>query len=210
MKRSPYFNDPAVAEMYVSGKTSGEIGEKLNLSPTTVIKILRFQGISVSHGGKRIIENNRALWKLCEDDYLAGVPQKQICRDRGVSVSGLRNHLKRAGLNQIKVKKPYIYKTYVNAHGYIMCTLKESDPMYDFSQPDNVQWGLEHRVVLSNALGRVLLSTETVHHINGNKQDNTLENLELRQGPHGKGFRMVCFDCGSHNVVPTKLNSAKN
>ncbi len=71
-------------------------------------------------------------------------------------------------------------------HGYIIVWLAPTDFFY--SMADNDGYVREHRLVVAKHLSRCLLPWEVVHHKNGLRDDNRLENLELL--PHGR-FHLV-------------------
>lgn len=89
-------------------------------------------------------------------------------------------------------------------NGYIRLLPEKIDPSF-VCMINRDGYILEHRYIMAKFLDRPLLQSETVHHINGIRNDNRIENLQLRHGNHGPGVVLQCLDCGSHNIVPIPI-----
>ena len=85
--------------------------------------------------------------------------------------------------------------------GYIQVTLKQEDkffrPMCRHPK-GNCYNVLEHRLIMAKYLGRCLLPSEQVHHINGVRDDNRINNLHLVSATIHKDLHpfYLCPHCG--------------
>lgn len=91
----------------------------------------------------------------------------------------------------------------VDSNGYVHVYIPPEDPLASMRGTGGKV--TEHRLVMARHLGRPLLDGEQIHHINGKRADNRIENLELRIGNHGTGSGWICAECGSRRLEAVPL-----
>lgn len=208
-RKIPETDTPKIIESYQSGSSLREIAECYGVHGNTISLILR------KHGVPR--RNRGAVSAYRQDKQL--VAKVLALRDEGFSYEVISAEVGpspavigrvcrengRLGTYQARGESHGGWKggRHENAHGYLLVLM---DPDHPFSEMRLCNgYVLEHRLVMAEHLGRPLKCSETVHHVNGDKKDNRINNLQLRQGRHGKHERFRCLDCGSHNVAAEPL-----
>lgn len=179
-----------IVAAYRAGRTMDAIAEEFQGTRTGVRYVLVREGVELREhqGGKP-----RRVFTPAELDRIkelreAGGTIDSVARELRSSFVPVRDVLMPMGLH--RTAKPL---RYVDNHGYVVV------------RDEHDRRALEHRLVMGRSLGRKLRSNETVHHIDGDKTNNALSNLQLRQGKHGKGVVMTCNACGSHDVSAAEI-----
>lgn len=178
---------------YLAGCDLEELARRHNVQPSTVKSFLSANGIR-----RQPMMKPEEIAKAA-DMHGHGMTATAIGQLLGYSQTCISRKLRDLGLvfsNRHRPKGGRI----TTPDGYVKVLLEKGDPLNGHAMSGG--YILEHRLVMARHLGRPLRSDETVHHVNGIKSDNRLENLQLRTGRHGKGERFCCGDCGSVNLVP--------
>ena len=89
-----------------------------------------------------------------------------------------KNRIRRENMNMKGKNSPY-WKGEKQKHseGYVLVWVDSISPFAKMR--DHHSYIFEHRLIVAKHLGRCLESWELVHHINGVRDDNRIENLEL-------------------------------
>lgn len=193
---------PEMVALYEQGQSMEEIAQLFDVNRITVRNMLNRAGVRPRRrGGKSptfSVEDQSRIAELRE----RGWTKQDIAVEMGVGPGRLTRLFDELGLPQ-RVERKDRRDRLRAPGGYWMVKLDKDDAMRPMAHRSG--YVLEHRIVMARHLGRALTSEETVHHVNGDRLDNRIENLELRSGRHGKHAAYVCVDCGSRNVVPTTL-----
>lgn len=189
-----------IARRYDEGVLSGVLAREYGCSLGLIRRIARDRGSLINGRGNRITpvrDDQVAEIVRLRQELLLSQAEIGECvgLSQGIVSRVLREQGKFTRLRKLRVSR--------DGHGYLHESVADDDALNCMATTNG--FISQHRLVMARALNRPLTATETVHHINGIRDDNRIENLQLRQGRHGKGVVAQCLDCGSHNVGTTEI-----
>ena len=204
--------EQAIMAEYASGERASVIAQRHGINRKTVLTCIKRNGGAVrdqrSSSGRPVVPPESYVGKVLELRAL-GLSQQKIADRLHMSQAVISRVLRQNGLPtalKAEGKGHGLWKggRTITGEGYVLVMVSGDDEMA--SMRGRSGYVLEHRLTVARAMGRPLLPKESVHHINGDRQDNRLENLQLRQGQHGIGIVFVCAECGSRHIKPTALS----
>lgn len=171
-------------ESVYKDKTNKEIADLAECSPSTVDKYLRkYRLYRLSN---KVGNDNTSVEDVLTYDYLKSVhltkEVKEIAKETGTAPSTVRKYLHKLGLSVFNSRLgKNVGGSHKNGAGYVMIYC-----------PRTRKSRREHLVVMEAHLGRPLVKGEVVHHLNGKRDDNRLDNLYLMTKTYHDLYHHLC------------------
>jgi len=187
-----------IGEKYRNGAGLSALAREYDCSTPTIVKALERAGVPRRSSGRQATWTPEFEQRIADLDD-ASMTIGQIAAELAVPERSVLGFLRRTD----RIELPAV-GTRRKVGKYVQVVPNDEDLNYVRVYPSG--YVLEHRLIMGRKLGRKLTAQETVHHINGDGTDNREENLQLRQGQHGKHQARICGDCGRSNVISVPLH----
>jgi hypothetical protein len=195
-------------DMYNNGCSSHEISRELHVDKKAILRQLGLAGVAIRHG----LDSRKDIFNKLDKDKLIYyyLSQKKsilfISKIYKCSFTAVRNSLKHYNIplrtnmesNKIVGKETgYGIRKHRSNHKGGTLNPAGYKMIYQPSHPRANQGGyvFEHRLVIEKKIGRYLLRSEHIHHINGVHDDNRIINLELLTHSQHMTRTLLCTKC---------------
>lgn len=192
---------PEILEEYKGGLSINGLARKYSCCSTTVAEALKRAGFTPRARGAHRKQISKELTNSVIAAYRDLRSQTKVASKLGIGQTRVSRILRESGVTTDK----RVVGSIRNVAGYVMTLISADQDAYRV-MAQRQGYVMEHRLVMAKHLGRPLARHETVHHINGRRDDNRIENLQLRSGSHGAGVVHRCHACGSTDIESTRLN----
>jgi transposase-like protein len=193
---------------YASGMSAAQIARNMDCTTEIVLRALRDSDIEIRSAKPPMTVSEKLEAKRL---YESGMTFKEVAEATGRHLNTLIRVMNAefpevVRSDMVGPGSPHFRGGIVtDSQGYKQEWISAEDPFFCMARKGRRagakhSYVPQHRVVMARKLGRPLLESETVHHKDGDKTNNAPENLQLRQGKHGKHVVMCCLDCGSRNI----------
>ena len=213
MKPNQKVERQQVVDLYSQGHSLNAVARQLGCCVETVRYNLKIAGVKRRLRGGHVKLMLDEVREQIVDMYHQKISQETIGKLLGYSQSKVSHVIRAKGLpTKLSKFRNHQWKGGRVEHQgyakvYIDALSEEAQQLARAMSPGDQQYIPEHRLVMAQHLGRPLRKEETVHHINEDKTDNRIENLQLRIGRHGKGACYRCAKCHSIDLEPLPIGA---
>jgi len=207
--------DAEIVSLFFDLKSTRLVADKLGLTLKQIYPALKRAGIETPRDGRRHNPyaacdiNSEEILKMFRDGCSLAEMAK-VVRTKGAEV---KKFLERNGIHKTWPKATYGEKHYawkgrlIDKDGYILIHQKNHP-----NARKHTHYILEHRLVMEEVLGRILLPDEVVHHIDKNKHNNHPSNLQLfaSNGEHlAHELKGQCPNWSEEGLARTRRSSSR-